>query len=81
MLMNNPLQLTFSLPLVELAAQLRAQLSVGECRSLAQLLEASSPTSTPDELKTELARAIQEAKLAAQGSLTLPTLDDFLNEL
>jgi hypothetical protein len=79
--MSTPQQLTFTLSLDDLAAQLRSRLSASECLALSQLLQAPTPVVDTSQLKTELTKAAQEAKLAAQGSLTLPTLDDFLNEL
>ncbi len=74
--LNLNLALTF-----EQVADLARQLPPPERQKLAELLQDDDEPVTKAQLIEEIREAVRDVKLAKQGKLKLPTLQEFLDEL
>ena len=85
----NTLNLTIPLTIPQLAELIRTQFSAEERRQLAELVREPTPANSPSEealeepfsLADSLREAIHELNQYKRGEITLPTLEEFLDEL
>lgn len=77
------LNLTIPLTIPQLAQMLRAQFSVAERQKLVELIqEVETPQEkTEESVADSLRTAIGELNQYKRGEITLPTLEEFLDEL